>query len=288
MHVTSVHTKEKPYKCHLCSVGFPRKDSLTRHIKGVHNKVGKANGNPAINVKIERAEAEGRENIYTTVNPLPNNIQYAVKQEAYEMNCAPPATDFLQIQHNSNEGNDSKSFKCHLCGYQTSRKSDHNRHLMSVHSQKPPVEKDKHLKCDKCSYATHRRGDLNRHLVNVHTEAGKNKVKDFKCDHCEYATTRRSDLERHVSGIHFPYGRYTQAAAAAQAQNNQGTGQVQIQTTNNPTTNNITDVKPVPVQQIQIQQMPALPTQPSLPTLPTQPIPPNQINVLCQVQVLEP
>ena len=62
--------------------------------------MGKANGNPAINVKIERAEAEGRENIYTTVNPLPNNIQYAVKQEAYEMNCAPPATDFLQIQHN--------------------------------------------------------------------------------------------------------------------------------------------------------------------------------------------
>ena len=124
----------------------------------------------------------------------------------------------------------SKSFKCHLCGYQTSRKSDHNRHLMSVHSQKPPVEKEKHLKCDKCSYATHRRGDLNRHLVNVHTEAGKNKVKDFKCDHCEYATTRRSDLERHVSGIHFRYGRYTQAAAAAQAQNGQTTGQVQIQT----------------------------------------------------------
>ena len=84
---------------------------------------------------------------------------------------------------------------------------------MSVHSQKPPVEKEKHLKCDKCSYATHRRGDLNRHLVNVHTEAGKNKVKDFKCDHCEYATTRRSELERHVSGIHFRYGRYTQAAA---------------------------------------------------------------------------
>ena len=48
---------------------------------------------------------------------------------------------------------------------------------MSVHSQKPPVEKDKHLKCDKCSYGTHRRGDLNRHLVNVHTEAGKNKMK---------------------------------------------------------------------------------------------------------------
>ena len=104
MHVTSVHTKEKPYKCHLCSVGFPRKDSLTRHIKGVHNKEGKGNSstNPAINVKIERAEAAeaGRETIYTTVNPIPNNIQYSVKQEAYEMNSAPPATDFLQIQHN--------------------------------------------------------------------------------------------------------------------------------------------------------------------------------------------
>merc|ERR1712126_619461 len=249
---------------------------------------GKANGNPAINVKIERAEAVGRENIqYTTVNPLPNNIQYAVKQEAYEMNCAPPATDFLQIQHNNSENADSsKSFKCHLCGYQTSRKSDHNRHLMSVHSQKPPVEKEKHLKCDKCSYATHRRGDLNRHLVNVHTEAGKNKVKDFKCDHCEYATTRRSDLERHVSGIHFRYGRYTQAAAAAQAQNGQATGQVQIQTAPNPTTNHVIDVKPV--QQIQVQQIPALPTQPSLPTLPTQPIPPNQINVSLQHHPSQP
>lgn len=100
MHVTSVHTKEKPYKCHLCSVGFPRKDSLTRHIKGVHNKEGKANSNPGINVKIERAEAEGRENMYNAGNQIPNNVQYSVKQEAYEMNCAPPATDFLQIQHN--------------------------------------------------------------------------------------------------------------------------------------------------------------------------------------------
>lgn len=290
MHVTSVHTKEKPYKCHLCSVGFPRKDSLTRHIKGVHNKEGKGNSstNPAINVKIERAEAAeaGRETIYTTVNPIPNNIQYSVKQEAYEMNSAPPATDFLQIQHNS-EGDDSKSFKCHLCGYQTSRKSDHNRHLMSVHSQKPPVEKEKHLKCDKCSYATHRRGDLNRHLVNVHTEAGKNKVKDFKCDHCEYATTRRSDLERHVSGIHFRYGRYTQAAAenaqqqqTEQQQQIQGVQQQQIQVQTSNQTNHVIDVKPV--HQIQVQHIPTLPTQPQVlqpPVLPTQPIPPSQINV---------
>ena len=49
------------------SVDFPRKDTLKRHIKGVHHKEGKTN--PDITVKFERSENGGTENAYNPAAP---------------------------------------------------------------------------------------------------------------------------------------------------------------------------------------------------------------------------
>ena len=56
----------------------------------------------------------------------------------------------------------NKPFKCNICDYSCSTKSDLNRHVASVHEGKKP------FKCDICDYSSSRKGDLIKHVASTH------------------------------------------------------------------------------------------------------------------------
>ena len=65
-----------------------------------------------------------------------------------------------------------KEFKCDICEYEVSYKSDLICHIFSVHAKMPV------LKCDQCEYSTTSTNNLTKHTMSRHAE------KKFKCDRC--------------------------------------------------------------------------------------------------------
>ena len=57
-----------------------------------------------------------------------------------------------------------KPFKCDICDYICSFKSNLKRHIDSVHGNKEPC------KCDICGYSYFQKGDLKKHIESVHQE----------------------------------------------------------------------------------------------------------------------
>ena len=53
---------------------------------------------------------------------------------------------------------EKKAFKCDICDYSCSQKSNMNKHVKSVHAGKKP------LKCDMCEFSCSQRSSVNRHV----------------------------------------------------------------------------------------------------------------------------
>ena len=64
-----------------------------------------------------------------------------------------------------------KPFKCQICDYSCTQKTDMTHHVSFVHEKKEP------FKCDICSYSCFLKHDIKKHLESVHEEK-----KSFKCD----------------------------------------------------------------------------------------------------------
>ena len=93
------------------------------------------------------------------------------------------AADALTQNRGSSYKSD-KPFKCPLCDYSCTRKSDLARHNR-IHTG------ENLYRCQHCDYTTIRNSDLVRH-TRIHT--GENL---FRCKYCDYKTVRNSDLIRH-------------------------------------------------------------------------------------------
>ena len=87
--------------------------------------------------------------------------------------------------------NEMKTFKCDICEYNCSNRSNLKRHVASVH------EENKHFKCDFCNYTCSQKSDLKKHVKSVHE--GK---KHFKCDFCNSAFSQKSNLNTHIASVH--------------------------------------------------------------------------------------
>ena len=55
-----------------------------------------------------------------------------------------------------------KPFKCDICDYYCSQKSDMNTYVVSVHEGKKP------FKCGICKYSSSQKQQMKRHIVSVH------------------------------------------------------------------------------------------------------------------------
>ena len=62
---------------------------------------------------------------------------------------------------------------------------------MSVHEEKKP------FKCDICDYRCSQKSNMNKHVASVHE--GK---KPFKCDICDYSFSQKSVMKSHVESVH--------------------------------------------------------------------------------------
>jgi len=61
-------------------------------------------------------------------------------------------------------GHEEKKFPCHICSKVFQKKSDVNRHVLSVHEGKKP------FKCDSCDKCFSQKHHLNEHVKQVHEE----------------------------------------------------------------------------------------------------------------------
>ena len=77
--------------------------------------------------------------------------------------------------------------KCPHCDYESSKKSNLDRHIQVVH------EKIRPHKCPTCGKAFGQKCDLDKHSKTVH-----DKKMDFICSHCDQAFGQKCHLDRHI------------------------------------------------------------------------------------------
>ena len=88
-----------------------------------------------------------------------------------------------------------KSFKCDICNYSCSDKTNLKRHSESVHVY--THEGKKQFKCDICDFRCSHKHHLKRHIESVHE-----KTKPFECDICKYSCSDKANLKRHIESVH--------------------------------------------------------------------------------------
>ena len=151
-HIKTVHEGRKDYNCHLCNTDFTSESNLKSHIKNIH---------------------EGQRNY----------------------KCEKCNKDFFSLSHlkyhreTVHEGR--KDFKCHICHKDFYQKSYLKLHIKLVH------EGRKDYQCNECEKAFKQNGDLNRHIKAVH-EGNK----DFKCHLCNKAYSTKSNVRKHIKNVH--------------------------------------------------------------------------------------
>ena len=84
-----------------------------------------------------------------------------------------------------------KPFKCYICDYSCSKRSNMKTHVSMVHEEIKP------FKCDIYDYSCSLKSSMKRHVTSVHEGE-----KPFKCNICDATFSLNSNMKRHVSKIH--------------------------------------------------------------------------------------
>ena len=82
-------------------------------------------------------------------------------------------------------------YKCSLCNYTSSTKSNLTKHILGIHERRKPYI------CDLCEYKTYFSSNLLRHVHSVHEES-----KSFTCHICEYRCSAKAILMAHILSVH--------------------------------------------------------------------------------------
>ena len=77
-----------------------------------------------------------------------------------------------------NISDENKTYKCHICDYNSPHKANTEKHIEFVHEGKKPHN------CSLCDYACSQKGQLKRLFESVHEEK-----KPHKCPICNYSKT---------------------------------------------------------------------------------------------------
>jgi hypothetical protein len=101
----------------------------------------------------------------------------------------------------------SKKYRCEICDYNTSRKYDYDKHLLTVYHKKcsESVEKTSKLfHCKICDYYTSRLFNFDKHKItakHIRNEKILLCSKKHRCDHCCYETDSIQHYKKHLSSI---------------------------------------------------------------------------------------
>lgn len=56
--------------------------------------------------------------------------------------------------------------------------------------------KIKDFKCDLCKYSASQKSNVNQHVQAIHY-----KIRKYECDQCEYSAKRKDDLRKHIEVV---------------------------------------------------------------------------------------
>jgi hypothetical protein len=149
-HTKGVHDKIKDQACSECELKFTLKSDLNDHIKAVHLKEK--------NFKCTLCD-------YVGIKQSIINVHYSLVHAK------------------------ERTVKCEQCDSTFSVKTSLKAHIKAVH------DKIKDVKCEQCDYVTSHVSSLNLHVKHVH-----NGIREHACDKCGYKFRSKNHLERHSAG----------------------------------------------------------------------------------------
>ena len=125
-----------------------------------------------------------------------------VSQAASEVSIKPRFEEIKPIKTSQEHNQENKTFKCHVCPYETYKKTLLKMHLTTVHikgKKKDYKIGDRKFKCEQCPSTFINSTILRRHIKGVHE-----KIKDHICK-CGYVTSRKDHLYKHKLSVHKEY-----------------------------------------------------------------------------------
>ena len=191
--------------CPKCFKMFFNKQSLGRHIKQEHERVG----------RIKCANC-----LKTFASKI--SLKYHMTNEHSEVSiieckkCGEYCSDMkMYMNHIKSHGVDEMI--CEECGKTIRGKNHYKRHLPEVHDEETRLNLEKtrvmvyEYKCDECDFRTKRKYLLDYHKQRKHSQD----VPSFKCENCNKTFSYRSSLNRHKKSCHKGKGEAVEEAVAA-------------------------------------------------------------------------
>ena len=223
-HKSTVHLKEKKYKCERCEKTIAYRLGLNNHIKVYHFSEVKEEKCDHCDYRTQTKEKLSRHITYYH-KPKDHSkrddchiceMSYPIKlsltmhiasvhdetrynllklTKYFNVICTYDAilnTEAILLGHKRVVHAEGKILhECTMCEYK-GKTSQYLKHHMKTHV------KEKSFQCDKCPKAFNQNGHLQRHIARMHTKANKK----LNCDSCEYKTTTNQMLKLHVDAVH--------------------------------------------------------------------------------------
>ena len=174
------------FKCEQCPYQTAYQKDLTRHLKGVHEKIKKVKSHVCRDCNYTASE---NSKLRAHINAVHENFKkFNCEQCAYTAAYKGALRIHIKGVH------DNMRMKCEHCPYETSNTSNLNKHIRGVH------EKIKNHACKVCGYAALLRGDLKKHIAAVHEG-----IRKHVCGECTFASSEKSSLRKHKETMHNNY-----------------------------------------------------------------------------------
>ncbi|XP_013409284.1 zinc finger protein 816-like [Lingula anatina] len=182
LHATK-HKKDKPFNCPYCGRCVKTEKTLQKHINKRHLNIrpylcqvcGASYG--------EEHELKTHEARHLTDKP------YICEHCSYSTVSKADLASHVLARHNQRLDSKIKVYQCHICGYTTTRKKHHERHIKGHLNIRDMV-------CNICGKTFAHDRTLAKHIRWVHTE------KKVKCPHCDHVTADNYHLKEHIRVMH--------------------------------------------------------------------------------------
>ncbi|KAH3891304.1 histone-lysine N-methyltransferase PRDM9-like isoform X2 [Dreissena polymorpha] len=198
---TSIHARERPYKCEECGKAFKLSGDLKTHIRMIHsgerlykckecdyacNQSGHLNRHIQIHKGERKYTCEVCGYACNRSDSLKRHMMIHTGERLYKCEeCGYAFNQSALLKRHIQIHTGEREYKCKVCGYSYNRQQTLKRHMM-IHTGERPY------KCEVCGYECNRSETLKTHM-RIHTGE-----RPFKCEECGKAFKHSGDLNKHM------------------------------------------------------------------------------------------